>query len=126
MTAKRVLAIGLDPAFADFGAMPGLTPDLVRAHIAAQIEAVRALGYEVESCLVDAGETAEAAVERALKSARFDCVVIGAGLRLPPERVSLFEKIVNAVHVLAPRSRIAFNTSPGDTAEAVRRWVPPG
>jgi hypothetical protein len=61
----------------------------------------------------------------ALRSSHFDCVVIGAGLRLPPERLLLFEKILNLVHVLAPAARICFNTTPADTAEAVRRWIDP-
>ena len=57
---KSVLALGLDPAWADLTPFAGLTPDLVRAFIEAQLERLRGLGYEVESCLVDLGETAEA------------------------------------------------------------------
>jgi hypothetical protein len=41
----------------------------------------------------------------------------------PPERLLLFEKIINLVHTLAPQSRIAFNTTPVDTAEAAHRWI---
>jgi hypothetical protein len=52
--------------------------------------------------------------------------VIGAGLREPPERLLLFEKIINLVHMLAPQSRIAFNTTPADTAEAAQRWIERG
>jgi hypothetical protein len=58
-----------------------------------------------------------------LRSRAFDCVVIGAGLREPPERLLLFERIINLVHTLAPQSRIAFNTTPADTAEAAQRWI---
>jgi hypothetical protein len=123
MSAKRVLAIGLDPEYADFTALPGLTPGVVRAYIDAQIEEMRALGYEVESCLVDTGEQAHRAVESVLRASAFDCVVIGNGLRTPPAQLLLFERIINLVHELAPASRIAFNTRPSDTAEAVRRWI---
>jgi hypothetical protein len=123
MIRKCVLAIGIDPAFADFSALPGLTPKLIRVYIDAQIERLRALGYEVESCLVDPGESAPQIVESVLRSRAFDCIVIGAGLREPPERLLLFEKIINLVHVLAPQSRIAFNTTPADTAEAAQRWI---
>jgi alpha-galactosidase/6-phospho-beta-glucosidase family protein len=49
--------------------------------------------------------------------------VIGAGLRVPPERLMLFEKILNHVHRLAPRASICFNTNPADTTEAVQRWL---
>ena len=123
MASKSVLAIGLDPAVVDFSAFPGLTPELVRAYIDAEIGRLRDLGYETESCLTDLGETALQVVEAALRSRRFDCIVIGAGLREPPERLLLFEQVLNLVHRLAPDSAIAFNSNPGDTAEAVRRWL---
>lgn len=124
MANTSVLAIGLDPRFADLSAFPQLTPELVRDYIDAQIERVRQSGYDVESCLIDRGETAEAAVTRALRSKRYDCIVIGAGLREPPALLLLFEKVINLVHTLAPQARISFNTSPTDTLDAVRRWLP--
>lgn len=123
MSAKSVLAIGLDPDYADLAGMPGLTPEVVRAYIDAQIEGMRALGYDVESCLVDTGERAHLAVESVLRSRTFDCIVIGNGLRSPPAQLLLFERILNVVHELASGSRIAFNTNPSDTAEAARRWI---
>lgn len=125
MTRKTVLAIGIEPSFVDLDAFPGLTPDLVRNFIEAQIERLRALGYEAESCLVDLGETAETVAAAALASRPPDCVVIGAGLREPPERLLLFEKILNLVRSHAPHAAICFNTSPADTAEAVQRWIEP-
>ena len=42
MARKSVLAIGVDPAFADFTTLSGLTPELVRSYIDAQIEQIRA------------------------------------------------------------------------------------
>jgi hypothetical protein len=125
MAKKSVLAIGIDPAVADFTTLPGLTPVLVRSYIDAQIEQVQALGYDVESCLIDLGATAEAVAAAALNSRHFDCVVIGAGLRQPAPQLLLFEKIINLVHVLAPNSKICFNSNPSDTAAAVQRWVSP-
>ena len=120
---RSILGIGLDPAVVDFSAAPNLTAELVRAYIDAQIESLRAQGYEAESCLIDLGETAEQVVEQALTARTFDCIVIGAGLREPPERLLLFEKVLNLIHRLAPQSRIAFNTNPADTAEAALRWI---
>ena len=125
MTKRTVLAIGIEPSFADFDALPGLTPELVRNYIEAQIERLRALGFDAASCLTDLGDTAEAVVAKALRSNRFDCVVIGAGLREPPERLPLFEMVINLDHALAPEARICFNTTPADTVEAVLRWVRP-
>ena len=82
---SSVLALGLDPHFVDFRSMPNLTPELVRAFIDSQVQQIRALGYETESCLVDSGQTAEAALAETLRGRKFDCVMIGAGrLRKPP------------------------------------------
>jgi len=123
--AKRILAIGIEPGSADYSAFPQLTPELVRNYIEAQLLRLRDLGFEVTSCLIDLDETAEAAVTAALRDERFDCIVIGAGLREPKPRLVLFEKVLNLVHRLAPEAAICFNTTPEDTAEAVLRWVEP-
>jgi hypothetical protein len=123
--ATTVLAIGIDPAFADFSAFPHLTPELIRNYIDVQIDQLRAHGYETEACLVDLGDTAEQVVAAALESKRFDCVVIGAGLREPAAQLLLFEKILTLAHRLAPEASICFNTTPADTIDAVRRWVAP-
>lgn len=125
MAKRRVLAIGIEPAYADYSAFPQLTPELVRSYIEAQLLRLRDLGFEVTSCLVDLGETAEASVAAALKDERFDCIVIGAGLREPKERLLLFEKVLNLVHRVAPDAAICFNTNPGDTVDAVQRWIDP-
>lgn len=125
MVKKTVLAIGIDPSFADFSAFRHLTPELVSHFINTQIEKLRAIGYDAESCLIDLGETAEAVAVAALRSTHPDCVVIGAGLREPAERLLLFEKIVNLVLIHAPHARICFNTTPADTVETVQRWVKP-
>jgi hypothetical protein len=125
MTKKTVLAIGIDPALVDYSAFPGLTAELVRHFIETQFVKLRAQGYDVESCLIDLGETAEAVAQAALVSRPLDCVVIGAGLREPPERLLLFEKVLNLVRHHAPRAAICFNTTPADTLEAVQRWIKP-
>jgi hypothetical protein len=125
MARKSVLAIGIEPALADFTSAPQLNPDLVRNYIRAQIEQMRALGFDTEICLIDLGETAEQVMTAALQAKAFDCVVIGAGLRLPPPQLLLFEKVINLVHQFAPAAKICFNTNPADTAAAVQRWIRP-
>lgn len=125
MATTSVLAIGSDPAFVDLSAFPQYTPEMVRSYIESQLEGLRMLGYDVESCLIDRGETAEAVATAALMAKRHDCVMIGAGLREPPEQLLLFEKILNLVHRHAPDAHICFNTSPADSAAAVQRWVKP-
>lgn len=117
-----VLALGLDPNFTDLTAMPGLTPELIQAFIDSQLERILALGYEVESCLVDSGETAEQVLKESLGKQEYDCVMIGAGLRAPGQLL-LFEKLLNLIHAHAQSAKICFNTTPADSAEAVQRWV---
>jgi len=60
----------------------------------------------------------------ALASKSYDYVVVGAGVRLPPRRLAIFEAVINAVHKAAPGVAIAFNTRPEHSADAVARWVP--
>lgn len=117
-----VLALGFDPQFVDPKAMGGFTPDVVRAYLDAQFDRIRVLGYEVESCLVDLGDTAETVLTEQLRARQYDCVMIGAGLR-NVAYLHLFERLLNVVHALAPGAKICFNSSPADSAEAVQRWV---
>jgi hypothetical protein len=71
---KKVLAIGIDPVFVDFTAMPQFTPAMFQSYIDTQLDRVRVAGFEVESCLIDLGDTAEAATTHALQAQDFDCV----------------------------------------------------
>ena len=118
----NVLALGLDPRYADFSQMTGFTPAMVQSYIDAQLQKVRELGYYVESCLVDTGDTAEEVTRLHIESRTFDCVLFGAGLRAAPHLL-LLEKLINLVHARAPLAKICFNTNPADSAEAVQRWV---
>jgi hypothetical protein len=120
--AMNVLALGLDPKHADYSQMPGLTPALVQSYIDTQLEQLRALGYNVDSCLVDTGDTAENITKLHLESRTFDCVLFGAGLRAPAQLL-LFEKLLNLVHARAPMAKLCFNTTPADSVAAVQRWV---
>ena len=125
---KSVLIIGLDPAMIDFSdpvyaAFPGMNAARVMAGITADQERLKAMGYDAHLCLTDFGDTAEAVALARLKQKQFDCIMIGAGVRVIPSHFILFEKLINLVHEHAPRARICFNTKPTDTAEAVLRWI---
>lgn len=123
---KRVLVIGLDPTLIDFsqpGYAPGMDATKVLAGLKASEEELTRLGYSVQMCLTDFGETAEAVVQSALKQTRFDCILIGAGVRSNPSNFLLFEKLINVIHEHAPQAKLCFNTVPSDTAAAVKRWI---
>ena len=123
---KNVLVIGLDPTLIDFsqpGYAPGMDSTKVLAGLKSCEDELARFGYSVQMCLTDFGETAEAVVDSKLKQKRFDCVLIGAGVRTNPRNFILFEKLINVVHEHAPQAKICFNTLPSDTAEAVKRWL---
>ena len=127
-TRNSVLIIGLDPALIDFSAagfasFPGLNAEKVRAGTNAELERLKALGYDAHLCLTDFGDTAEAEVLARLKEQQFDCIAIGAGIRVIPDHFILFEKLINVLHEHAPQAKICFNTNPTDTSAAVQRWV---
>jgi hypothetical protein len=104
--------------------VPGLTAAKVRSAVEADQAKLEALGYTVKTLYVDAGNTAEAVLADTLATGGYDCIMIGAGLRIVPPYFLLFEKLMNVIHQHAPAStKICFNTSPSDTAEAVQRWV---
>jgi hypothetical protein len=127
MSKARVLIVGQDPDTVDFSdpaLIPGMTADKVRAGVTASVNMLTAAGFEAEQCSTDHGETAEAVVTARIQATRFDCVMVGAGIRLPPSKLVLFEKLVNAIHRNAPDAAICFNTRPDDCVEAVRRWLP--
>jgi hypothetical protein len=123
---KSVLVIGLDPTLIDFsqpGYPVGMDATKVLAGLKSSEGELTGLGYSVEMCLTDFGETAETVVQRQLKQKRFDCILIGAGVRTNPSNFMLFEKLINVVHQNAPQAKICFNTLPSDTAAAVKRWL---
>ena len=126
VTKARVLLVGLEPDIVDYSKspVPGLTAAKVRTAVEADAAKLESLGYSVKSLYVDDGKTAEVALANALAAGGYDCIMIGAGLRIVPPYFLLFEKLINVIHRHAPASRkLCFNTNPADTADAVQRWV---
>src|SRR5262245_63605835 len=120
----RILLLGYDPETVDFSdpaLPPGMTAEKVHASIAVAMKQFAERGWEAELCLIRPDETAGPTVVRQLGAAPHDCVVIGAGVRLPPRGLALFEAVINAVHTAAPGAAIAFNTRPDDSADAAAR-----
>lgn len=118
-----VLYLGLEARFVDFSAMPDLTEEKLSAMLRAQVAQLRAAGFDADFVGVDRGATAAVVTANALAAKAYDIVLIGAGLRASPPLLELFETLINVVHERAPRARICFNTSPGDSEAAVRRQV---
>ena len=123
--SKRVLLVGLDSSSADFSKWPGLTKEKLEAAFVAVETKLREDGFEAQWCLTDDGATANEVLEEALVAFRPDVVSIGAGVRVDPDLLLLFEGMVNLVHRVAPDARFAFNTNPMDTIDAVHRAAAP-
>jgi len=102
-----------------------MTAEKVRAGIAVALKQFTDRGWESDVGFIRPDETAGPTVERLLGSTNYDCVVVGAGVRLPPRNLALFEIVINAVRKAAPGAAIAFNTRPDDSADAAARWVAP-
>jgi hypothetical protein len=125
----RVLLVGYDPEAVDFSnpaLPPGMSVEKIRAGVALALKQMTDRGWEGDVCYIRPDGMAGQMVERHLASANYACVVIGAGVRLPPQSLAVFEAVVNAVHKAAPAAVIAFNTRPEDSADAAARWLLPG
>jgi hypothetical protein len=122
----RVLFVGQQPETVDFSdpaIPPGFNAEKIHAGIAIAMTKMAERGWQADSCMIPPDETAGPLLEKQLATTTYDCVVIGAGIRLPPKSLSLFETVINAVRKAAPNASVAFNTRPEDTAEAAARWL---
>jgi hypothetical protein len=122
----RVLFVGQQPETIDFSD-PSLPPGLDAAKINEGIRIAAATlterGWQGDICMITPDDSGIAMLTAQLAKATYDCVVIGAGVRVPSQSLLLFERIVNAVHQGAPGATIAFNTRPEGTADAAARWI---
>jgi hypothetical protein len=123
---KRVLLVGFDPAtvdYSDAALPPGMTAEKIHAGIERALADMTERGWLAENCFIKPDETAIPTVERHLGGGHYDCVVVGAGIRLPPNRLPLFEALINSIHRTAPKTPIAFNSRPEDSGAAAARWI---
>jgi hypothetical protein len=122
----RVLLVGLVPETVDFSdpaLPPGMNAEKIHAGLKVATQAMADRGWQCDHCMVLADGTAGPTMEGMLRAADYDCVVIGAGVRLPPRHLHLLETLINAAGKAAPGVPIAFNTRPDDSAAAAARWI---
>lgn len=78
---KKVLLIGIDPKYIDYSKLPPVpanrTPEQIRKTKDDVTGKLEALGYKVQNCIIDAGETAGTVVSNLLSKESFDCIMIG-------------------------------------------------
>lgn len=121
--AKKIMMIGWHPSVVDYSKWPGLTPEKLEAALRADEQKLNDLGYDAAIGFIYSGETATEQLEKSLKEALYDMVLIGAGVRKDDDYFLTFEKLTNLVHEHAPSAHIAFNTGPTDSDDAVQKWA---
>ncbi|UIX32517.1 hypothetical protein [Streptomyces sp. GQFP] len=121
----KVLSIGLHSSALDYSRMPdGLDEATLTARMEAGVAALHEAGFDVVSCLVGtSSDGAEATVRELLQEHTFGLATIGGGVRMLPEHTLLFERLINVLTEAVPGIRLGFNTTPGDTVDALRRWL---
>lgn len=125
------LNIGLDPKIVGTSgvpqtAFPAVEPRDVEAGIAAAREELAEVGLDLDSCFISDLDDVVGPLRRTLQGRRYVVAVIGAGVRLEPALTPVLELLVNVIRTHSPETTICFNTGPGSTAAAIRRWWPHG
>ena len=123
---KEVLFVGQKPETVDFTdpAIPvGFNAEKIYEGIDIAMNTMKERGWAADACMITPDEAGLKQLLEQLSSRAYDCVVVGAGLRLPPKGLLFFESVVNLIHRAAPTSSISFNLTPQDTAEAAGRRI---
>ena len=118
-----VLLVGLKSSAVDFDKWPQLSVEKLEQAFASILAELTEAGFDARWCLTDADESAQEQLASALREHSPEVVVIGAGVRADPDHLLLFEQMINTIVKELPGCRIAFNTLPFDTVEAVKRWA---
>jgi hypothetical protein len=114
---STVLLVGFDP-----DGIPGVDGNTIRAMIDQQRAEFARLGIDAQMAVITASLD-EATLVAALTERPWDVVLIGGGVRKTDDLVEVFEQVVNLIRRHAPQAPIAFNTNPGDSVQAVQRWL---
>ncbi|KAJ4983432.1 hypothetical protein SVAN01_11084 [Stagonosporopsis vannaccii] len=99
------------------------TPEKMKADMDEDKKRVREMGYEIDIHLLDDRdpEPGFVALEEKLKAEGVEVYVVGAGLRLIPQNLPLFERAVHLYRHFSPRSVLLFNDGPGGNSAALLR-----
>ena len=122
----QVLVIGYSPDAVDFtdpAIPPGLNEALVADGIRRDLQLMQDKGWEAEHLPIRADNSLRADISNRLASKSYDCIVIGAGVRMTTKHVAEFEQVIDAVRRGAPHTPIAFNSSPDSSGEAAARCL---
>ena len=122
----RVLVIGYAPDAVDFTdplMPPGLDEARVAEGIKRDVQLMHDRGWEAEHLPIRSDGSLRDDILDRLADKTFDCIVIGAGVRMTTKHVPDFEQVIDAVRHGAPQTPIAFNASPDSSGDAAARWL---
>jgi hypothetical protein len=122
-----ILVIGYAPDAVDFtdpAVPPGLDEAAVAEGIKRDVQLMHDRGWEAEHLPIRLDGSLRGDIADRLARDSFDCIVIGAGVRMTTQHVAEFEQVVDAVRQGAPQTPIAFNSSPDSSGDAAARWLP--
>src|SRR5258705_6026750 len=94
----RILFVGQEPETVDFSdpaLPPGFNAEKIHAGIAVALRQMTERGWHADLCLIRPDGTAPATLERQLVTNVYNCVVIGGGIRIPPQSLLLFEALIS-------------------------------
>ena len=120
----RVLLVGIDPTEVDFsdpGLPPGFDADFIRRGLVQAIADLTAQGHHADQLFIPADASRLDGLARRLASEPVDCVVIGGGVRHPPQNLALFEAVINHAIRAEHSPLIGLVDHPAQAAEAVGR-----
>jgi hypothetical protein len=120
----KVLVIGYAPDAVDFddpAVPPGLDEASVAEGIARDVQVMQERGWEAMHFPIRPEDDLRQQLLDHLGAAHYDCIVVGAGVRMTTRHVAHFETVVNAIRLGAPDTPVAFNERPDGSAEAVER-----
>ena len=121
---KKILLVGWHPSEAtDYSKWPDLNAEKLSNALMQEKDILNSEGHDAEWCYLLNKPTDFDLIIKTLTDAQYDCVLIGAGVRLDPSALITFERLINTIHTASPDSKVCFNTTLFDIAESAKRWI---
>jgi hypothetical protein len=125
----RILLVGIDPDLVDFTAPevpPGMNAGTIRRGIRAALDDFAVAGHDPHHLYIPLDPADQQLLSGKLATERFDCIVIGGGVRIPPSNLLLFEAVLNTIARAPSPPAIALVGHPGEATAAVARVLNQG
>lgn len=101
-----------------------MTPEQLESHVKAGAQRARDTGlYDVQLTFfhLETFEQTLSDFRKEMQSGKWDAIVVGGGLKGSPTLTPQFELVVNAARELSPRTKLLFQSAPGDIDATIQR-----